>query len=731
VSRSFANRLQHCFCVASRSGILRPMSPATPQSSDLTHEPSGYILDGRWRVRPDINRIFDGETELQVPDKLMQVLVVLITRSGVVSRQELFDAVWPDTVVVEESLTRAVSSLRRLLDDDPRSPRVIETIPKKGYRLLVSVRPISTEATPDVPHRSVWRRPWVAALMIGVSAIIAGWWWLAGRDDVSGSSGATELQLTALPGIEEYPTLSPEGDRCAFVWDGNGEEPDGVFVQVLGAAAPLRLTHTPGHYAFPAWTSDSRHIAFARVTGPSTGIFMVPATGGAEIELIAAAGATLVSPAFSPDGRWLVFSSRAAEGGPWRLQRKDLASGRVETLAPSAAVHHGGYRPRFSPDGRRLAFLRIDGNRSAIVITTADGVSPHQVPSSGHELSDIAWTLDGKGLVVGRDDGLEILGLDGVVERVLVRTSHIGAISAAARAPVVVYARGRRERNIWTWTRPATTGHQQAATRIIHTTAWDSSPVFSPDGRLIAFLSDRTGSRQLWLAARDGSSARRMTQLDLVLPVPPAWSPDGDRLAIVLEVGSTPTVGIVETASGRTTLLQPPETGESHVAWSRDGATLLVSRSTAEGSELWRRQIAGSEPSGAVALTHGGGVRAVEAPGGRSLFFTRIPLAREIWQSELDGSNPRVVVSLATGQILTWQVSEHCLYYGYRHQLADRTYRIASFDLESNQTTELLTVPGRLGLHLDVDPTDPSTIVFDQTEALDSDLMAITSNTSF
>jgi len=96
----------------------------------------GFRLDGGWEVRPDLNLIGRGEDQHRVPGKFMEVLACLARDGGVVSRQELLDRVWPQQIVVEECLTRAVSELRKVLGDDPRRPRYIETIHKKGYRLL-------------------------------------------------------------------------------------------------------------------------------------------------------------------------------------------------------------------------------------------------------------------------------------------------------------------------------------------------------------------------------------------------------------------------------------------------------------------------------------------------------------------------------------------------------------------------------------------------------------------
>jgi TolB-like protein/DNA-binding winged helix-turn-helix (wHTH) protein len=101
---------------------------------------------GPWRVDPDLCQVSDGERKRHVEPRTMAVLVYLASRHGVtVSREQLLDAIWKTRFVVEEALTRCVSQLRQLLDDDARSPRFVQTVPKLGYRLLVRPEPIQAE----------------------------------------------------------------------------------------------------------------------------------------------------------------------------------------------------------------------------------------------------------------------------------------------------------------------------------------------------------------------------------------------------------------------------------------------------------------------------------------------------------------------------------------------------------------------------------------------------------
>jgi DNA-binding winged helix-turn-helix (wHTH) protein/TolB-like protein/Tfp pilus assembly protein PilF len=95
---------------------------------------------GEWSADPATNELRHGAKALRIEPKAMEVLVVLARHAGeVVSREQLFAAVWPGVVVGDEALTQSIIKLRRALGDDPRAPSYIETISKRGYRLVAPV----------------------------------------------------------------------------------------------------------------------------------------------------------------------------------------------------------------------------------------------------------------------------------------------------------------------------------------------------------------------------------------------------------------------------------------------------------------------------------------------------------------------------------------------------------------------------------------------------------------
>ncbi len=134
-------------------------------------------LDGI-RIRPADNSLDVGGRLVHLEPKVMAVLEVLLEHpDAVVPRQRLMDRVWAERVVGEEVLTRCISELRTALGDDARKPRFIQTVPKKGYRLIQAPR-----VPRQIRHGGRYRLAAAASIVVTVtSAAMLGWW--ASRPD--------------------------------------------------------------------------------------------------------------------------------------------------------------------------------------------------------------------------------------------------------------------------------------------------------------------------------------------------------------------------------------------------------------------------------------------------------------------------------------------------------------------------------------------------------------------
>src|SRR4029453_13750887 len=142
----------------------------------------------------------------------------------------------------------------------------------------------------------------------------------------SGSSKNTNWRvepLTSLPGIESQASFSPEGNQVAFAWNGEHEDDWEIDVKVVGAGTPLRLTTNPATDSSPAWSPDGRYIVFLRQSEDTAGFYMVPALGGLERKLSDAhahrIGVDSPFVAWSPDGKTLALVDRESAEGPMNL----------------------------------------------------------------------------------------------------------------------------------------------------------------------------------------------------------------------------------------------------------------------------------------------------------------------------------------------------------------------------------------------------------------------------
>ena len=122
---------------------------------------------GIWLIQPQLHTIAANRQVIQVEPKAMQVLVYLAEHADqVVPKERLIGAVWADTFVTDDVLTRCISDLRKAFNDDAKDPKVIATVPRSGYRLVAQVQ--GTQSEPAAPRK---RFRWSMAL--GVTAGLA------------------------------------------------------------------------------------------------------------------------------------------------------------------------------------------------------------------------------------------------------------------------------------------------------------------------------------------------------------------------------------------------------------------------------------------------------------------------------------------------------------------------------------------------------------------------------
>jgi TolB-like protein/DNA-binding winged helix-turn-helix (wHTH) protein/Flp pilus assembly protein TadD len=229
-----------------------------PTPSFPTHEP---FLIADWTVDPSTHRIHREGDEIKLEAKMMALLVALARRAAeVVTREEIEREVWNSRVVSYDALTVCIKKLRKTLGDDPRAPRYIETIAKKGYRLIAPVRPIAasdrratSEVAPPKPSRA--RHALALAATLGAVALLGVLHFAAPTPARETSAVETQLPTLAVLPFENL-NRDPEQDYLS----------DGLTADIttaLSGNAELFVIANPSVLAYKDQAVDAPRVADA------------------------------------------------------------------------------------------------------------------------------------------------------------------------------------------------------------------------------------------------------------------------------------------------------------------------------------------------------------------------------------------------------------------------------------------------------------------------------------
>jgi Tol biopolymer transport system component/DNA-binding winged helix-turn-helix (wHTH) protein len=608
---------------------------------------------------------------LRLQEQPFQVLVALLERPGeVVTREDLIHRLWADGTVVDfdRGLNAAVTRLRQALSDSADVPRYVETVARRGYRFIGPVESARDEVRPaPLPMPSRRTRTWTAAILVTTIALgvilFWGWWW-----STRGYARRPETQLKVVPlttgaGVERNPSFSPDGSQIVYEWvkeDGQRH----LYIKVVGSGDPVPLTSGDAAEYGPAWSPDGRLIAFLRQLDRSTmGVFVIPPIGGVErkvTEVPPPPSASILRQFhrrmdWTHDSRHLIVSAPAHTGGSEGLLLVSVDNGEKTWLTePSGDSTYGDREPAVSPDGRMIAFARgeLGSNEGIYLLPLSRDLRPAGAPrrlaSSGRSRSP-AWTADGKqiiytdlspGMTFG--SGAWAIGLDtGDVPHPLLALGRNAALPAVARTGRLAYSRQILQSNLWRQEISTHAGAIPQPVRLTASSAVDADAQYSPDGGRIAFSSNRSGSREIWTCANDGSRCVQVTAFNgPFVTGSPGWSPDGRQLVFDSAAAGQIDVYVVDANGGSTRRLTDATHGRVP-RWSHDGRWIYFSSTATGRNEIWKIPSAGGK---AVQVTRNGGFIAFEAPDRRALFYMKTDQNAKLWRSAVDGSGETEVL---------------------------------------------------------------------------------------
>ena len=512
-----------------------------------------------------------SQQETKVEPKILQVLYLLAQKQGeVVSHQEIMTTVWQGTEVVPNALQRCIARLRKVLGDDAKSPNIIATHPKIGYRLMQPVRWYSnSKLTPEQKLNQNYQKLKEKPKRIASSPI--------------------KILALVMSTFLVY-----------LVWYLNNDTH--IRYQHIET-----LTHSAAHESFASFNPNASYIVFNRSTyACQSHIWAKHVASGLETRLTSRAG-FYQDTRFTPDGRSLVFvehnqcdeqakhDSEALLEQCWRIATLDFAQALNQPQQPTPRFECGKAQLRqpIALENHQYAFLRYqDGSFqlqlyddlskqfSTLYRSEQDEIyhlSYHQESkkfallsnsqSAGSSLIllneqgeilantalllpdflaqnqrfDAQFSANGTHLLATSYGALYRITFDGKVSQISTPQTNLSAITVHPNNSSILAITGRKDIDIAeinvSGETPAPTPkglnrQQLPYPSLARATSQDRHAKYQPNGALIAFISNRSGQDQIWLW--QGEQTTQLSNLTHQHPISQfSWSPDGKQLAVV------------------------------------------------------------------------------------------------------------------------------------------------------------------------------------------------------
>ena len=420
-------------------------------------------------------------------------------------------------------------------------------------------------------------------------------------------------QITNWSGLDDFPSLSPDGNTVTYCSDHNGSFE--IYVkQLTPGAKEIQLTNDGGQNFQPAFSPDGQYIAY--YSKQRGGISIIPASGG-EARQITDFGS---HPAWSPDGTQIAFQSNPLNDlgafarnalPPSTIWVAQVLGGALPRQLTQPETLPGGQgSPAWSPDGKRIAFEVDTYNLSYIWTVAADGsdskaVFPQTEPSSlGYAP---IFAPDGKSLLYHKENGTmvqvrinpatgEAVGETTPLTSIAQAPSSVRRVSFSADGKKIAYNVLRRVDSISSVPLQTKTSEAAGTPNVIvsNTTSRNNFPVFSSDGKRLAYSTCSIGGTgcDIWLANADGTKQTQLTTSENN-ELLPSWFPDGEHIGYLSDRNSNPSFWSINLNTKREQMLLDAKSNFEYARLSPDGKRIVFNDFQEGVTNVWTASLLG------------------------------------------------------------------------------------------------------------------------------------------
>ncbi|WP_444997993.1 winged helix-turn-helix domain-containing protein [Aliikangiella sp. IMCC44359] len=561
-----------------------------------------YYLDGcKVKLDESLLEFSDGKKS-KVQPRILEVLTTLVEQyPNIVSREELISKIWSnDKKAGENLLNNAIWQLRHIFKNKEPQVEIIETVRKLGYRLLVApqfddsqnnIEPsqstnllephIQTELSKDNRFNPIW--------FLSVFCLFVFAFFIFQTNEVS-KPVIPELSLvTKEPGVELFPSPSPNGEWLAFVWRKRGARPE-LYIKELknNNTPPRRLTFNGIISEITAWDNHSTWAYYASRTQIQQGcmIFRVNILTGESEQLVKCNRKISSRMPFtvSHDGQFLVYFNRSnilqGEEGIWLVDLANLDQINREIEIPCAELC-GDFLTGvlFSPDSKKIAVTaRADQYSENLYIIDLENYKVEKVVEDYINIVGFDWHPDNQTIVFSKALPDNRTGEIVELENKTITPLDIDGFSYPkfSRDGKQIFYHHKRE-NYRISSLPLNENISRTLFPILMSNFSHRSQDYSEKTQKIVYTSNESGNFELWTADLDGENRLQLTSLKNEVRFP-VWSHDGSKIAFIGRVrkNNESKLFVLDLNSQKVTMLKSPFESHGRPSWSLDDKHLLA-----------------------------------------------------------------------------------------------------------------------------------------------------------
>jgi len=652
------------------------------------------ITIGEISVVPDEHRLTNssGVAESLQPKVIEVFSFMAANYPRLISRTEIIDVVWDGNHYVgDKALTNAIWQLRQSLKHLSPDFEFIETVRKSGYKLLVEPKIIYSRLKQSSANvGKVNNRLLLPVVVLLLTAFIGFIFVLQNGIDQKLFSEITNV--TTEPGREVLASPSPNGQLLAFKWIRQGFSDDLFIKNINQPRQPFRqVTFDEASETRPVWSKDGKFLYFFKMDRQAIRCELVKLNllSGKQTNLASCPYRDLTQIDISPNGQFLAYrGQRDASGGTGIYLLNILEEqGIPQKLTCIPSCNYQDRDIAFSPDGSRIAISRrVDKIHEDIVVLDIESKRETQITDNFKDMNGLTWHPNGKQIVFAAQQADQREGFVVDIDELQVKSLGVRGFSFPhfSKQGVLYYHERIEKYQI------SSVDLSDSTVRGIQPLVLSSyshkNPDYSDVTDQLVYVSNESGSYELWVANRDGSNRQQLTDIKTEISYP-AWSHDGRSIAFITPKfeGFGDQLNIIDINSGKIRPIKSKFSSLGRPSWSFDDQHVLSAVYLPDKTNIFAFDRSSEE---AKQVTKANG-RYAQAFKPEKIVYTKYDGSLWVKLADSDGEN-LFLDRNNFGVKYVWDITDRGIFFYHREK---QKHQIRFFDFESKAFLALFDLP--------------------------------------